>query len=159
MSIEDYITKALRYSPDTGELYWTAESAKNVRNKRAGCLKKDGYVIITCGYKCFLAHRIAWLLTYGEWPKHQIDHIDGNKANNTINNLRDVTHSVNQHNRHRAHRGSKSGLLGVSPYMDTGKWRAAIACGGKKKHLGYYATALEAHQAYLAAKELRDNRN
>jgi hypothetical protein len=61
---------------------------------------------------------------YGTWPKNQIDHIDGDRANNRISNLRDVSQSINQQNLKRSRVRSKSGFLGVSPSF--GRFRAAI---------------------------------
>lgn len=46
-----------------------------------------------------LIHRLIWFIVYGEWPKQQIDHIDGNPSNNSILNLRDVSHTDNMNNR------------------------------------------------------------
>lgn len=41
---------------------------------------------------------MAWLLGTGAWPKHYIDHINGDPADNRLTNLRDVTHQVNMRN-------------------------------------------------------------
>jgi hypothetical protein len=50
-----------------------------------------------------------------------------------------------------------SGYRGVSFIKAHGKWRAAISVDGKKKHIGYFSTAEEAHRAFLAASfNIRD---
>ena len=47
-----------------------------------------GYRQLTINGRSYLAHRMAWLYVNGEWPKGQIDHIDGNNQNNHPDNLR-----------------------------------------------------------------------
>jgi len=46
-------------------------------------------------------------------------------------------------------------LTGVSydPTRRIKKYKAVIRIGGKLKHLGYFRTEVEAHQAYLKAKD------
>ena len=48
-----------------------------------------------------------------------------------------------------------TGFKGVSYHKQRKKFVSNIGFNGKLKHLGYYATAEQAHQAYVAAaKEL-----
>lgn len=47
----------------------------------------------------------------------------------------------------------KSGLRGAT--YKANRWQGQISINGKKKHLGYFDTAEEAHQAYLLAKQNR----
>ena len=72
----------------------------------------DGYGRVTFKGKRVYLHRLAWLLHYGEWPQNQVDHIDGDRTNNSITNLRDVDHTANAQNVHVAK--GRTGLLGVS---------------------------------------------
>jgi hypothetical protein len=89
-------------------------------------------------------------MTHGAWPDGCIDHINGQKADNRISNLRKVTHAVNMQNQHRAARTSKTGLLGVSPNKT--RFVANINVDGRRVYLGSFATAHDAHSAYLSAK-------
>lgn len=98
-------------------------------------------------------HRLAWLYVHGEWPTEQIDHINQNPVDNRIANLRPADKSQNVQNIDAAY--GSSGYRGVSfdsRCGDGNSWRARIMVDGKSHSLGYYATAEEAHDAYLAAK-------
>lgn len=112
--------------------------------------RAEGYYYARVDGRRYSAHRLAWLYVYGEWPKHQIDHIDGNPGNNRIANLRDVTASMNQQNHKRVPKKSKSGFIGVS--LKRGRWMAALTFDGKQIYLGYYDKPEDAHQAYLEGK-------
>lgn len=149
MNIENELKQMLRYEPDTGLLFWTDAAHKSVRGKRAGTFNR-GYILVMYKSKFYKAHRLAWLLTHGSWPKEMIDHIDGDPSNNKLNNLRDVSNHVNQCNRHKARMDSKSGLIGASPYRN--KWRSQIKRNGIIKYLGVFNTAQEAHEAYKKEK-------
>ena len=85
-------------------------------------------------------------------PKMHVDHINGNGLDNRKENLRLATQSQNQHNARRRV-DNPSGYKGVRAYKDTGKYQARITCSGKQYHLGYFETAIEAHNAYCAASE------
>lgn len=112
---------------------------------------KQGYIKVSVFGKLYGAHRIAWFYVRGRWPVGDIDHIDGNKANNAFSNLREVSHCVNIQNQVKARKGSSSGFLGVSA-APFNKWVARIAVDGKNKYLGHYTTPEDAHEAYLNAK-------
>jgi len=82
-------------------------------------------------------------------PGQIVDHIDGNRLNNTRANLRLVTRSQNQWNRRRQH--NRSGYKGVSWHRRKQKWYARIQVFGTRRFLGYFDTAQEAAVAYDAA--------
>lgn len=136
----------LDYDPETGRLSWKGKSAQ------AGTLHIKGYWQVSILGRFYKAHRLAWLYVHGEWPNGDIDHLDGNRANNRISNLRDVTNAQNQQNRRRANKNSKSGILGASWDENRGLWQAHITLDRKKIHIGRFSTAEEAHAAYVAAK-------
>jgi hypothetical protein len=116
-------------------------------------VKKDGYLAIKVDKSLFLAHRLAWLHTHGEWPKGQIDHINGIRSDNRLQNLRDVDLSANAQNQRAAHKNNVScGMLGVTGPTSAGKWRAQIVIVGRKTHIGVYEAPAIAHAAYLSAK-------
>lgn len=138
----------LSYSKKTGIFTW-----KNINNIKfngkisGGFNSALGYIQIGIGKKRYYAHRLAWLYVYGKFPK-LIDHINGNKTDNSIANLRECTTRQNAQN-YSAHRKGK--LVGSHFDIHSGKWRAIYYVGNKKFHIGYYQSELAAHEAYLKA--------
>lgn len=59
------------------------------RKNSCGSLDKDGYLIIKIKGRQFKAHRIAWLLCHGDFPKCELDHKNRNRLDNRIENLRE----------------------------------------------------------------------
>lgn len=148
------LRKTLDYNPETGEFKWKINASNRIKTGSiAGCKSdQNRRCQIRFKGKKHSAHRLAWLLHYGKWPERVIDHIDGDPFNNAIVNLRDVSGSLNQQNQRRAQFGSQTGLLGVSPHKNSGKFKAQIQVLGKQKYLGLFLTPQEAHEVYLAAK-------
>lgn len=152
------LLEALTYDPSTGIFRWrwrdgVAEAANRCfTGKVAGRNCRHGYKQITLDGVPVMAHRAAWAVTYGEWPVHEIDHINGVPSDNRIANLRLATRAENTRNT-KVRRDSSSGVKGVQPMRDTGRWVAAIRENGRRKHLGCFATIAEAQAAYQAASE------
>lgn len=103
-----------------------------------------GYYIVSLLGCSFRAHRLIWLLKYGEWPEY-VDHIDGDVQNNSISNLRNCNNNENQCNQ-RAHRDGK--LPGCYFHTCTGKWNVQFHEKGVHKYLGLYTTEREASLVY-----------
>lgn len=77
-----------------------------------------------------------------------IDHKNGDGRDNREANLRQANYSQNSQNRKKIKRICGSQYKGVWLDKKTGKWRAQICYGGKKKHLGYYSNEAEAARVY-----------
>jgi hypothetical protein len=98
-----------------------------------------------------LMHRFIMGLEYGD--RRVVDHINGDKLDNRKENLRICSIAENCLNS-KAHRDNKSGFKGAFLHKPSGRWMAQIARDGKKKHLGYFSSAEEAHAAYCAAAKV-----
>lgn len=59
-----------------------------------GSKDRLGYLVLNWQGVNYYVHRVAWALHNNEQPK-EIDHIDGDKSNNSIENIRSVTRSEN----------------------------------------------------------------
>ena len=118
---------------------------------RAGHQRADGYVCIRVLTGSFLAHRLAWLHTFGHWPTAEVDHINGNPIDNRIENLRDVSHKMNGQNVRKPSAASTTKVLGVYQ-RPSGRFAASIHVDGRGKAIGLFGSPEEAHEAYVKAK-------
>jgi len=137
-----------------GNLYWKTKAARCIKiGDEVGYLGIDGYVVLTLNKLKYKMHRIIWVYHYHTISSNlQIDHIDGNKANNSIENLRLATSSQNKANSKRAYANSKSNILGVFWCKKRNKWRARITKNNKKIHLGYFLNQDDAIAARKAGE-------
>jgi len=142
----------LRYEPETGDLYWKKDVARNVKaGTIAGISRvRDLYKILTINKRQYQAHRIVWLLTHKQHPKEFVDHIDGDKTNNKLPNLREANRSLNAQNQRKPSKRNATGYLGVS-FKKKG-YEASIRCNNKSIYLGRFKDPEIAHQKYLQAK-------
>lgn len=95
----ELLRKLLRYEPDTGKLYWRERTPDMFEDGRMTARQKcrvwNGKFVgrealksvTSFGYKfgeingCrHRAHRVIWAISNGEWPTNQIDHINGDMA-------------------------------------------------------------------------------
>jgi hypothetical protein len=143
---QEELKEQLDYNPETGIFTWKKLPEKRPNNGIAGSLDNRGYTYIRINKKLYLAHRLAWLYVYGEWPQNNIDHINGIKYDNRIENLRDIPQRENCQN-YTIHRNGK--LVGCYFNKNAQKWQARIRVKGRLKHIGYYNTEQEAHQVYM----------
>ena len=133
------------YEEDTGYLLWKIRTARCRRiSDLAGHEALNGYRHVPINGKMYLAHRLIWLHKTGEWPKNNVDHIDGDPRNNRWNNLRDVSQSQNCHN--------VKPSSGVSYNKRSSLYHARIRINYRTYSLGYFKTKEEAEAAYLEKK-------
>ena len=141
------------YSPSTGIFFWKKKRRGINTEKKLGTSNGFGYLRITVLGKSHYAHRLAWFYMTGIYPSLEIDHINGDRADNKFNNLRIVTRSQNAQNRSTYQSNNKSKTLGVSWHKKSKKWQAHICIYKERKYLGLFEKAEDAHNAYLLAKQ------
>lgn len=143
-----------RYDPESGRLFWAVDRRKTKSGAEAGTNYKgrNWYRQVCVDYTVYRAHRVIWLIMTGEWPKGEIDHIDGDGLNNRWDNIRDVGREENSHNMRRPTNNS-SGCSGVRWHKRAGKWGARIYKDNREVHIGLFDTKAEAIQARKDAEE------
>lgn len=157
----EFVREIFSYDPETGILI--RKKLLKGCNRKAGTIaghkNRCGYINVRIGQRGYLAHRLVWLHFYGEWPANEIDHRNGVKDDNRLANLRDVSRQVNMQNQRKAQSRAISspfstGLLGTYFEKDKQRFIAAITdpVTRKKKKLGRFLTAADAHAAYLKEK-------
>ena len=131
----------LSYDAESGVIKWNVNKGSRVKaGDTAGYFdKSNGYVLTRVDRKKYYNHRLAWLLTYGEWPIDEIDHINGDRTDNRIVNLRPVTRSENLKNS-RMSKYNSSGITGVRWGKRDRAWLVSVST----KHVGYYKDFFEA---------------
>jgi hypothetical protein len=151
-AILDGLRQALAYDLATGQFTWRQQCARKVKiGARAGTIHRNQLRrYVTVHRKKHACARLAWLFVTGEWPKGQIDHIDGNALNDAFSNLRDVDQRTNSENVRRPRAHNTLGVQGVRRMK--GKFSARVIVDGKEVGLGTFATPDEALEAYVNAK-------
>lgn len=121
-------------------------------HQSVGRMTTNGYLQISVNGTRYMAHRLAWLYVYGEWPSTQLDHKNQDRLDNRIDNLRLATNKQNGENV-RLFKHNKSGYRGVSFDRGAGKWRADIKHNGKNVALGKFDCIRLAAIARVDAEE------
>lgn len=159
------LAEIVDYNPATGLLVWKARPREHFVNDKAfgrwatvmvgapafAQLDRAGYLAGQLAKQTYRAHRVAWAMGHGEWPKGQIDHINGDRRDNRLNNLRLVNNQENMKNAKMPTTNS-SGYVGVYWFEPRKRWRAAIGLSGKVKTIGYFDTKEEAAAARKEAE-------
>lgn len=153
-----FVRECLDYDPDTGIFVWRKRPRSHFVSDRgewqwnakfagkpAGYWSR-GYLTIRLKGPLYMAHRLAWLMVYGDEPTMGIDHIDGSPTNNRIANLRLATQSQQRFNA-RPRTYSRTGVKGVTLNSDGRGYDARITIDGKTQYLGYFRSVEAAAEA------------
>lgn len=169
----EIINETLTYDPQTGDLFWKERPLSHFKNRRGQVFFNRKFAGKVAGHKhidktgrptaivirghfggkdmWLLAHRIIYAIMGVTIPDGmEIDHKNMDPWDNRWDNLRLATTAQNQANRpgqKRTHPDHIGLPKGVTKYFR--KYKAQIALGGKKRHIGLYNTPEEAGQAYM----------
>lgn len=150
------LRELLECDADTGRLVWKpratkmfkSERARNAWNsKNAGkeaftAKMKNGYRTGRIHDRQYYAHRVAFAILTGRWPEGDIDHVNGDRADNRACNLRQATRSQNNMNR----------VVDGTRQHENGRWSARIKVDGVERYLGRFDTRQDALSARKAAE-------
>ena len=140
----------VRYFPKEGNFVWLDRPNSHFKRNRDATVWRNKYVGMPAfitdngrGYRVanisgqrIYAHRAAFACMTGEWPKMEVDHINGNPADNRWENLRDVSARVNCQNKPAPKRRNSSGFLGICRTNKPSCWVPQISIGNKSINLG-----------------------
>lgn len=151
------IRRIMDFDAETGVFRWRHRADRdhswNMRHggEEVGALFTNGYRYVNLHGRVMLLHRLAWLWMTGSSPEGQIDHINGDRADNRWSNLRLATQRQNSANQ-GLRTDNTSGVKGVSWDARKKLWLAQIVRDGKNTFLGYHRTIEEAASARAAAE-------
>lgn len=130
----DWVRQNFSYDPQTG-VVTCLKSGSTGRERKSG--RGKGYVDFSVSVDganyILLAHRIAFVLMKGAWPRNQVDHITRtySRDDDRWSNLREATNSQNQRNA-KVRSDNTLGIKGVHPVGN--RFRAYIGlAGGRRK--------------------------
>lgn len=142
--------ESLTYNQITGEFSRNRGGHGVSAGQIIGKTNKNDYVRMRVNGGIYQAHRLAWLITYGEFPCVELDHINRIKSDNRICNLRLATKSENMKNK-GMRKDNTSGFKGVCWNKKYKKWAATIKKDGKQFNIGLFNSREGAHEAYQKA--------
>lgn len=151
------LRRILSYDPKTGIFRWRPRADRDLSwnhrfsGEEAGAVLPIGYRYINFNKKLRSAHRIAWLWMTGEWPDAQVDHINGDRADNRWANLRAATQKQNSANV-GLRSTNTSGVKGVCWLAAKSRWRATITVNRREIRLGQFRTLEDAKAARKSAE-------
>jgi HNH endonuclease/AP2 domain len=163
-SERDHIRATYGCEPETGMVsFLPTEKTSLKAGKITGLsIEKSGYRVMFVTFpsgkrRGLKVHLVAWLLYYGVWPDHFVDHDNRKKDDNRRDNLRRATDSQNRANitKYKTYGGKpcSSQYKGVAWIKDKEMWQAHIRVDGKLLKFGYFKLEdeIEAAKAYDAA--------
>lgn len=147
------------FDASSGVFRWRKKShpRSNIRVGAVAGTVSHGRRKVSVDRRTYFASRLVWFICSGEWPVHEVDHINGDCSDDRFENLRDVPRGVNQQNIRRRKGGRPNDLpqgVTFTKAHKTKPFSAQIGRDRKTIHIGYFADPQEAHQAYLRVKRL-----
>lgn len=166
---KETLLQLLRYDPETGKLFWRKRpiewfadgkqsatwnahiwNGKNAGTEALATATPTGHKYGSIDKVKMYAHRVIWKMIHDE-DAADIDHINGNPADNRLENLRNVPHIDNGRNMKRR-KNNTSGHNGIYWSKPHGKWCASINVDYRKKHIGLFDSLEDAIEARKAAE-------
>ena len=147
---QDYLKQKFTY--DGKNLVWKDTRFASKIGKKAGTTTFAGYRQITIDKVCTLEHRLVFMYVYGYMPK-EIDHINGNRADNRIENLRECTATINNRNS-KTPSTNQTGVKGVFWDNSRNKWHGRVWANGKFVFCKCYKEFEDAVKAVRQARQL-----
>ena len=148
----DYLKEIIHYNPETGIFTWILARPKIRAGQIAGYKTHKNRIEIEIHGKAYQASRLAVFYMTGEWPRHQVDHINCIKTDNRIKNLRPASAIENGQNK-KIQKNNKSGFKNVHWCKTHKKWVVTIKVNKKTISIGNFK---DVELADLVAQEARN---
>lgn len=154
----EYLRSRLHYDPQTGVLTWHKKPETTPHNRQwntrfagkpANHHITSGHIQVGVDGVNYLAHRLAWLHFYGEWPTTDIDHDNRVRDDNRLKNLRPATPVQNSANSCKRSNNT-SGYKGVVRRDRKRPWEATATVNHKRVRIGSFFCPTAAALAYDA---------
>lgn len=146
-----------RFYVEDGKLLRKVTDGKGLKaGTEAGCVNKSGYRQVKIDRKLYYTHRLIFLMHYGFSPI-TVDHIDGNKQNNSPENLRGASFRQNNCNT-KIKKNNTSGVKGVYWSSTFNSWHVRVFRDGKAVVSKYFKSIddAKAYRGIAAAIEYGD---
>ena len=125
-SLLDYEDWA-KVNPVTGNVY--RQDRKGKWYLSPGTLDHWGYRVWNRKRKLHKGHHIVWVVVHGCKPDGDIDHINGDKSDNSISNLRLASRGHNNANA-KLRSDNKTGVKGLHWDSSRSRWLANVSIDG-----------------------------
>ena len=142
--IDEESSTGLRWCSDVGCKIKSGDEAFTA-------IGRNGYRVGRIDGKNLYAHRVIWFLSNGVWPEKQIDHIDGDRLNNSIRNLRSVDQLTNSKNI-KMLASNTSGFTGVYFCKRDNRFSAYYNLMNKKINVSCDGTLFDAVASLISAR-------
>lgn len=140
----------LFYIDENCSLRWKIQKGRRNPGEIAGRISTHGYYEVRVDGQMYQVHRLMYMIHNSIdiiEPLRYIDHINGDRLDNSKENLRICTKGENQRNSGKQVNNT-SGYKGVSWCKKDRKWVAQISHGNKIRCIGRYSTPELAYEAY-----------
>lgn len=152
MIMQSELKKRCFYDPIKGRFFYHTGGRGRRDNLEMGGLDAHGYGQVNIRGTVYKEHHLVWLYMTGEWPKHQIDHINHQRRDNRLENLRCVDNMENHLNR-PMQKNNTSGFVGVALCKRTGRYEAYITSSGLRIRLGRFSLIQDAINRRMEANK------
>lgn len=85
--LHETLLERLEYRPETGVFMWKIGQFKGMPAGYLSVSRGKEYIRIRVQGEQILAHVLAWFYVYKQWPKSELDHLNGDGTDNRIANL------------------------------------------------------------------------
>ncbi len=162
MKYEDFVDYFYYDATSPSCLRWLKPTTSNIKvGDKAGVLSGSGYWQVTLKKKIYKVHRVIFLLFNKSLDSNKaVDHLNGNRTDNTIENLCEKSFANNKRNRKKSV-NNKTGINGVRIYKNKQGREYALAywyANGIRYEGSYFRLDLYAEGKALELAELERNR-